>query len=539
MPPAPSPSSVVDAHFDGELAADYVVVGAGTAGLGFTDTLLTEDPEATIILVERRSGPGGHWTTAYDYVHLHVPSYNYGVNSMPLGIARDGRGREKFERDESAGKQDILGYYEKLVDQLKRCDRVTLLFSTEYADGVATPVDGGAARRLVAKRKVVTCVSNIRVPSMGPPPFDVADGVPVVPLNAIADKGVIASHDNFVVCGAGKSGVDAVCHLQDEGVDPAKITWIVPNDAWFIIRDGLWPKTNEYHAGMANVIAALGDEDVTSAEELFLKWEACDIVSRLRPDAEPPVIFKGATIYAKQLRQARAARAIRLGRVSEITKDEIVLKQGREPLPSNALVVDCTAGKAEPGAFFGYAAGDDFEFFGEGSITLGPLLQMLNPSATSAIVAYLEATFEDDATKNAFCYLPRGKYAAGDGKDGRATGPTAFLAQMYGDAKVGMALQTYWPALKFFLASRTNGAAPTHHGGVFPSLWYAFGPMRLDSKNKRFVKRVDAGAFTDAGGDCFGMGRPVAKPAKTSVRTYDKTAKKKNDWPPKPSARAA
>ena len=265
MPPAPSPSSVVDAHFDGELAADYVVVGAGTAGLGFTDTLLTEDPEATIILVERRSGPGGHWTTArvgraavstvrfgplarlafcartatprtcrYDYVHLHVPSYNYGVNSMPLGIARDGRGREKFERDESAGKQDILGYYEKLVDQLKRCDRVTLLFSTEYADGVATPVDGGAARRLVAKRKVVTCVSNIRVPSMGPPPFDVADGVPVVPLNAIADKGVIASHDNFVVCGAGKSGVDAVCHLQDEGVDPAKITWIVPNDAWYV-----------------------------------------------------------------------------------------------------------------------------------------------------------------------------------------------------------------------------------------------------------------------------------------------------------------
>ena len=202
----------------------------------------------------------------------------------------------------------------------------------------------------------------------------------------------------------------------------------------FIIRDGLWPKTNEYHAGMANVIAALGDEDVTSAEELFLKWEACDIVSRLRPDAEPPVIFKGATIYAKQLRQARAARAIRLGRVSEITKDEIVLKQGREPLPSNALVVDCTAGKAEPGAFFGYAAGDDFEFFGEGSITLGPLLQMLNPSATSAIVAYLEATFEDDATKNAFCYLPRGKYAAGDGKDGRATGPTAFLAQMYAAA---------------------------------------------------------------------------------------------------------
>ena len=47
------------------LEADYVVVGAGTSGLSFIDTLLAEDPDATVILVDRNAKAGGHWTTAY------------------------------------------------------------------------------------------------------------------------------------------------------------------------------------------------------------------------------------------------------------------------------------------------------------------------------------------------------------------------------------------------------------------------------------------------------------------------------------------
>ena len=67
-----------------ELEADYVVVGAGAVGLAFVDVLLDETT-ADIILIDRRTEPGGHWRDAYPFVRLHNVSALYGVNSTPLG----------------------------------------------------------------------------------------------------------------------------------------------------------------------------------------------------------------------------------------------------------------------------------------------------------------------------------------------------------------------------------------------------------------------------------------------------------------------
>ena len=39
---------------------DYVVIGAGAAGLAFADTLLTESP-CSVTIIDEREGPGGHW----------------------------------------------------------------------------------------------------------------------------------------------------------------------------------------------------------------------------------------------------------------------------------------------------------------------------------------------------------------------------------------------------------------------------------------------------------------------------------------------
>ena len=72
-----------------ELRCDYLVVGAGAAGMAFVDTLLTEDPTCRVVLVDRRAKAGGHWVDSYPFVRLHQPSHYYGVNSLPLGKARD------------------------------------------------------------------------------------------------------------------------------------------------------------------------------------------------------------------------------------------------------------------------------------------------------------------------------------------------------------------------------------------------------------------------------------------------------------------
>ncbi len=69
------------------LSAEDVVAGAGAVGLAFADTPLRESP-ATIVVVDRRAQPGGHWHDADPFVRLHGPSATDGADSMPLGSGR-------------------------------------------------------------------------------------------------------------------------------------------------------------------------------------------------------------------------------------------------------------------------------------------------------------------------------------------------------------------------------------------------------------------------------------------------------------------
>ena len=46
------------------LEATHLVVGAGAMGMAFVDTLIHEDPNARVVLVDREVQPGGHWVIA-------------------------------------------------------------------------------------------------------------------------------------------------------------------------------------------------------------------------------------------------------------------------------------------------------------------------------------------------------------------------------------------------------------------------------------------------------------------------------------------
>ena len=41
-----------------------------------------------------------------------------------------------------------------------------------------------------------------------------------------------------LIIGGGKTGIDAILYLIENDVTPENIQWIVPNDSWFIVRDG-------------------------------------------------------------------------------------------------------------------------------------------------------------------------------------------------------------------------------------------------------------------------------------------------------------
>ena len=65
------------------LEADYLVVGAGAAGMAFTDALF-DHAGVSVVMVDRRHGVGGHWLDAYPFVRLQQASVFYGVASTVL-----------------------------------------------------------------------------------------------------------------------------------------------------------------------------------------------------------------------------------------------------------------------------------------------------------------------------------------------------------------------------------------------------------------------------------------------------------------------
>jgi choline dehydrogenase-like flavoprotein len=96
------------------IEADYLIIGAGAAGMAFADTLLSET-EATIALVDRRHRPGGHRNDAYPYVRLHQPSAYYGVNSWPLGSGeKDETGLNKGFYELASG-LEVLNHFDQVL----------------------------------------------------------------------------------------------------------------------------------------------------------------------------------------------------------------------------------------------------------------------------------------------------------------------------------------------------------------------------------------------------------------------------------------
>ena len=161
-----------------QLEADYLVVGAGAAGMAFVDQLIHNSKTACVILVDRRSKPGGHWNDAYDFVTLHQPAMMYGVNSAKL----------EFDKFDLASKERICTYYEEVLATLVSTGRLTFYPSCSYeGHGVLRNLTGNKEEYHVdVKVKTVDATyTDVTVPSTHPPKYEVAPESTCVPINAL------------------------------------------------------------------------------------------------------------------------------------------------------------------------------------------------------------------------------------------------------------------------------------------------------------------------------------------------------------------
>ena len=373
------------------LDTDYLVVGCGAAGMAFVDTLIAES-DAQVVMVDRRHAPGGHWNEAYPFVRLHQPSAFYGVNSTPLGedsIDRCGTNAGHLER---ASGPEILGYYQRVMDQrLLPSGQVRYFPLCDYLGEhrFVSRVSGKTTEVNVRKQVVDATYLQPSIPVSYAPTFELGAGARCIPINGLVDMSEQA--DRFVVVGAGKTAIDACLWLLENGVPPDDICWIRPRDSLLANRTYFQPGDLAFEGFSILVEAAAQAESPGDMITRLIAREQFFPVD----EAIVPTMFKYATVNQAELEQLRGIRnVVRLGKVRRIERSEIVLDKGVIPTSPRYLHVHCAA----PGLRLAPAV----PIFDEGTITLQPIRAGLSPFA-AAITAYVEATCGDRDEKNRLC----------------------------------------------------------------------------------------------------------------------------------------
>ena len=215
----------------------------------------------------------------------------------------------------------------------------------------------------------------------------VAPSLTIVPPNALAQRE--QKWERYVVIGAGKTGMDAVLYLLDQGVAVDAISWVVSRDAWLLNRDAIWPQ---------RIVSTIKPQAlaVTAAadwRDAYHRLEKIGILMRVNQDIEP-TFYRCATVSEAEVEQLRRIQnVVRLGRVQRIEADTIVFDRGELPTGPAVLHVDCTAN--------GLPARPPRPIFEEGRITLQTVM-LCQPAMSAALIARVERVMADDATRNRY-----------------------------------------------------------------------------------------------------------------------------------------
>jgi len=479
------------------LKTDYLVIGAGLHSLSFVDELLAQDEKATIVIVDKQPAPGGHWNDAYPFVSLHQPAAPYGVNSEPLSRNVQANGFEPMQVSDLASKERLLAYFNKTVLKFEGTGRVRYYPLATYRWEDRSVEDSAGQRYTVDYRKIVTPTSSVMVPAMRPPPFPVALGVDIQPVNALSSESEASfNRPVYVVVGGGKTATDAVLFLRSKGVPVEAITWIVPQEMWYLLRDSFDGAETMLTAFEGFYSGGLAESDTQS---VFLRLERAGLVGRIDGSGPAPTVFRAATVLRAELDELRtlhdAGRIVRLGRVTAADADGLTLERGRIEMPladssdgAQPLLIDCSAQ-----ALAGYDGGAVANPFQGQRIHLAAT-GFFNVSMSGAQLAWIEANVQAteqvdaDTRKNEswYGYLPG--YIIWD--------TTTMLHALYLEYKMLMSF-TEIGGFDWVGQCRTSYTS-SRHVPLPLLLWRMFGPSQLMAKMQAFGAKMEAGGFNDA-----------------------------------------
>lgn len=383
---------------------DYLVIGAGAVGLAFADTLLDEDPDCHITILDKHARPGGHWNDAYSFVALHQPSATYGVNSMemcPDRVDEHGHNKGMYPLAKHA---EILSYYSKLMtEHLIPSGRVTYLPLTQYTGGksgqhTASSILSGEEHSITVRRKLVDGTwFKTSVPSTHTPAFDIAEGtrfaIPGDLPRLWMETDNLPQH--YCIIGGGKTAMDTAVWLIEAGVPADKIDWVRPRDSWMFNRKLLQPAKHHIEDLVQFQIDLVECANGSNTgDEMFAKLGTRGTMLRI-DESVTPKMFHFAVISEAEVALLRQITKVHRGkRVTSLEPAAMTFAEERVEMPEATLFIDCTA-SAVP-----FEQRDKGRPFFEGDRITLQLAQAPFVPYSAALAAFIEVHFETDEEKN-------------------------------------------------------------------------------------------------------------------------------------------
>jgi hypothetical protein len=373
---------------------DYLIVGSGAVGMAFADILVTES-DANILIVDRYPKPGGHWNVAYPFVTLHQPSAFYGVSSRELSKGFIDKVGLNKGLNELASGAEVSAYFDDVMrEQFLPSGRVRYFPMCDYhGEGRFVSKLTGETHQVKVNKKIVDATYlNTSVPATHTPKFSISPDTQFIPLNELPK--VLKPPAGYVVIGGGKTGIDAVLWLLENHVDPEKIRWIMPRDAWLIDRRNTQPTegffADSIGAQAAQMEAIAGSD---SMEDMFTRLENAGVFLRIDKNVQPSM-FHGATISQLELQELRKVKnIIRMGRVTSIENNQIILQHGTIATSPDHLHVDCSASAL---------TNLDIKPIFAGNTITPQTVRSYQPVFSAAFIAHIELNYPEEV-KNKIC----------------------------------------------------------------------------------------------------------------------------------------
>ena len=408
-------------------AVDYLVVGAGASGMSFVDSLLAHaSTPVSVLLLDKREAPGGHWHDAYGWCRLHQPARNYGVESRKLED-------ETSHPELRADRAEIISYYQTVLDGwVAKGHDVRFVGGASFDFGAGAYKSDGSSTAVDAKTIVDARYTENDLPLFVPPRFEFDSAkIDLIPPNVLPSRdAATASQRKYVVLGAGKTGQDTMLYLKEVlNVPPTSIRWVMPTAPWITARDPPTPLKQitcmEYLSAALDAHAAAGasNDAVKTSEFLqrgFETLEAKGKIYRIDEDATPTK-FMDATLSSSEIEtlrgMARDGDCIVKGngRVASIGDDGMLTfaDGATMALPwadedgggvASTTYIHCTAGAFN----FGSSATEPrLPVYANGAIRVQELFQFPGFCFNGCIIGYLEARKDLSLDqKNSLCELP-------------------------------------------------------------------------------------------------------------------------------------